>query len=122
MAFLISSCSGNSDVKVPSEEQICSSSGGSWLAGAGCCGDASNDCGIQSNGAICSIDSDLANSKWADSKTSIGEIITLGCSKTDYVSDGSRWIKCGDFSVISIAEHDYLCNDDGTIVQASKTS
>ena len=117
MIFLISSCSGNNNYTPPSEEQTCGNSGANWLAGAGCCGDSNEDCGTQVNGELCSMDSNFANSKWVSASNSVGKIITLGCKGTDYVSDGSKWVGCNEFSITRIAGHDYLCNANGTIVR-----
>ena len=117
MAFLISSCGGNNNYTPPSEEQTCSSSGASWLSGAGCCGDSNEDCGVQVNGAICSMDENFASSNWISATNSVGKIITVGCKDIDYVSDGSKWVGCNEFSITSIAGHDYLCNGNRIVRQ-----
>ena len=101
----------------PSEEERCRNVAGAWLSGAGCCGDANDDCGTQVNGALCSMNSNFTNSNWVSATNVAGKIVTVGCKNTDYVSDGSSWIGCNNFSITRIAGHDYLCNGIGTIVQ-----
>lgn len=97
-----------------------------------CCGDDKSDCGLgdfefeeriggQSEGYLCSMDENFKSSRWINSEFSKGDIKYLGCSNSEYLSDGQKWIICrnnqwsvrGLSGAIEIDGHEYLCSGTG---------
>lgn len=88
--------------------------GTDWNAKARCCGDDAEDCGKISSGVLCSIDANAESASWIASTPSLGEIRFVGCAGTEYVSDGSAWIKCdGTFWRKTIGNSEYICAGKG---------
>ncbi|MBS3095841.1 Ig-like domain-containing protein, partial [Candidatus Woesearchaeota archaeon] len=92
--------------------------GTEWNSGGKCCGDDKTDCGKISTGILCSIDENLASSQWLSSSSNLGDIRYVGCSDTEFLSDGKNWIKCdGAFWQKTIGKstdaNGYICMGKG---------
>ncbi len=74
-----------------------------------CCGDDGADCGMISKGSLCAVDANSRNAQWHSS--SEGNVVTVGCQSTEYLSVGTSWIPCGSVpSLRTVKGHEYLCS------------
>ncbi|MBI4176466.1 MAG: hypothetical protein HY518_04625, partial [Candidatus Aenigmarchaeota archaeon] len=75
-----------------------------------CCGDDKADCGMTSKGSLCAVDENFRNARW--SLPSAGNVVSVGCQNTEYLSDGTTWIPCGSaLSTRIVKGHEYLCSN-----------
>ncbi|MBI2557975.1 hypothetical protein HYW20_01525 [Candidatus Woesearchaeota archaeon] len=92
--------------------------GTDWNPKGRCCGDDAGDCGtISPSGILCNIDQ-AGKAKWIVPSESKGRITYIGCSDTEYLSDGLKLIKCdGTFWKIPVTiggnTHEYVCIGSG---------
>ncbi|MBN4049237.1 hypothetical protein JYT91_01325, partial [archaeon AH-315-M20] len=98
-------------VGADSSPDVCSCvAGTNYLPETGCCGDTRNDCGVQVEGVLCSMNANFLSADWKPSSLSYKDIVYVGCSNAEYVSDGLEWVPClNNFFIRNIAAHDYLC-------------
>ena len=86
----------------------------SWNPYGKCCGDDGRDCGYISKGVLCDIDSNWNIAQWLASDPYYGGIKYVGCSKTEFLSDGDDWKKCeGDPWIENVKGNDFACAGKG---------
>jgi len=84
--------------------------GTDWNAKGKCCGNDDNDCGRTSTGVLCSIDANFQSAQWIASSPNLGDIRYVGCSRAEFLSDGSNWRKCdGVFWRQTVGNSEYMC-------------
>ncbi len=92
--------------------------GTDWNGISKCCGDDTDDCGtISPSGILCNVDQ-AGKAKWIVPSENKGGITYVGCSDTEYLSDGLKLIECdGTFwktpVTIGANTHEYMCIGSG---------
>jgi hypothetical protein len=88
--------------------------GTDWNDKAKCCGKSADDCGKVKSGILCSIDANGESARWISSVPNIGDVRFVGCTGSEFLSDGANWVKCdGTFWQKTVGNSQYMCIGKG---------